>query len=92
MFSIDFPFVVMFVLLLSPSSYPHPPTAGPQEKLDSLWHAAKHYEVCGELCKGKADWERVAVFFRRAADAYRTGGKATVGECRDLDLYLEDPR
>ncbi len=67
----------LYMQLLS-SLYPF--CLHPQEKLESPWHAAKHYETCGEICKKSGDWERVAVFFRRASDSYREAGKGSTGE------------
>jgi hypothetical protein len=51
-----------------------------QEKIGSLWHAAKHYETCGDICKSNSEWERLSIFYKRAADLYRAAGKGTSGD------------
>jgi hypothetical protein len=54
-------------------------SATAQEKQGSQWHAAKHMEICGEICKNLQRWEDVANFYQRAAQLYQDAGRASTG-------------
>lgn len=50
-----------------------------QEKLGSPYHSAKHMETCGDLCKQMSNSPGIAMFYKRAAELYREGGRCSTG-------------
>jgi hypothetical protein len=53
-----------------------------QEKQGSQWHAAKHMETAGEICKQLQQWQQLGDFYQRAAQLYQDAGRASTGARR----------
>jgi hypothetical protein len=50
-----------------------------QEKQGSHWHAAKHMETAGEICRQLQEWEQLGNYYQRAAQLYQEAGRASTG-------------
>jgi hypothetical protein len=57
-------------------------SATAQEKQGSHWHAAKHMETAGEICRQLQEWEKLGMYYQRAAQLYQEAGRASTGARR----------
>ncbi|KAF6259209.1 gamma-soluble NSF attachment protein-like protein [Scenedesmus sp. NREL 46B-D3] len=46
-----------------------------QENIGSVWHAAKHLEICGAISKDLGQHEQVAEFYRQAGSYFAQAGR-----------------
>lgn len=53
--------------------------ANAQNRIGSPWHAAKHMEAAAELCKLQKMFEKMAEYYKSAAEHYLQAGKSTTG-------------
>jgi hypothetical protein len=50
-----------------------------QEKIGSVWHAAKHLEICGAISKDLGQHEQMADFYRQAGSYFAQAGRISAG-------------
>jgi hypothetical protein len=51
-----------------------------QEKIGSVWHAAKHLELCGAISKDLGQHEQMADFYRQAGSYFAQAGRISAGK------------
>lgn len=50
-----------------------------QERIGSVWHAAKHLETCGAISKDLNQYDRMADFYRQAGNYFAQAGRVSAG-------------
>eukprot|EP00879_Flechtneria_rotunda_P010828 GHRR01011317.1.p1 GENE.GHRR01011317.1~~GHRR01011317.1.p1 ORF type:complete len:180 (+),score=44.44 GHRR01011317.1:217-756(+) len=50
-----------------------------QEKIGSVWHAAKHLETCGQISKDLGQLDKMADFIRQAGSFFAQAGRLSAG-------------
>lgn len=53
-----------------------------QEKIGSIWHAAKHLETCGAISKELNQPDKMADFYRQAGNYFAQAGRVSAGAWR----------
>jgi hypothetical protein len=50
-----------------------------QEKIGSIFHAAKHLETCANISKELSQHDKMADFIRQSANYFSTAGRISAG-------------